>query len=168
MAMTLNEYCTGIADAIRTKEGSTEKIPAPDHKARILAIQTGVTLPELTNPAAEEQVLNGYEFIDGDGAKKTGTYVASSGGVSGIEVTMTVQQGYIKYIDETGTWQSLVYDGTEIVLTTKVVGGVVLAYSSDGCSVTGDYTAFEHYGSGSMPTTIFLFNSDGGTVTANN
>ena len=39
--MTLTEYCTGIADAIRTKEGSTAKIPASEHKARILAISSG-------------------------------------------------------------------------------------------------------------------------------
>lgn len=39
--MTLTEYCTGIADAIREKEGSTGAIPAPDHAARIKALSTG-------------------------------------------------------------------------------------------------------------------------------
>ena len=38
--MTLTEYCTGIADAIREKEGSAEAIPAPDHAARIKALST--------------------------------------------------------------------------------------------------------------------------------
>lgn len=47
--MNLTEYCTGIADAIREKEGSTDPIPAPEHAERILAIDTQEDLdPELT------------------------------------------------------------------------------------------------------------------------
>lgn len=62
----------------------------------------GAELPELTNPAAEAQVLNGYEFIDGLGEKKTGT-IPTVGAASinmyrdGAEVfaQATQLQGYV-------------------------------------------------------------------------
>ena len=39
----------------------------------------GITLPELTNPAGADQILEGYEAIDGSGNKLTGTHVCKSG-----------------------------------------------------------------------------------------
>ena len=46
--MTLTEYCTGIADAIREKEGSTGVIPAPDHAARIKALSSNSDFETVT------------------------------------------------------------------------------------------------------------------------
>lgn len=43
----------------------------------------GITLPELTNPAGADQILEGYEAIDGSGNKLTGTHVCESGGGGG-------------------------------------------------------------------------------------
>lgn len=40
----------------------------------------GVTLPTLTNPAGADQILEGYEAVDGSGNKLTGTHVCESGG----------------------------------------------------------------------------------------
>lgn len=40
----------------------------------------GITLPELTNPAGADQILEGYEAVDGSGNKLTGTHVCESGG----------------------------------------------------------------------------------------
>lgn len=40
----------------------------------------GLTLPELTNPAGADQILEGFEAIDGSGNKLTGTHVCESGG----------------------------------------------------------------------------------------
>lgn len=40
----------------------------------------GVTLPALTNPAGADQILEGYEAVDGSGKKLTGTHVCESGG----------------------------------------------------------------------------------------
>lgn len=41
----------------------------------------GVSLPTLTNPAGADQILEGYEAVDGSGNKVTGTHVCESGGV---------------------------------------------------------------------------------------
>ena len=95
--MTLTEYCTGIADAIREKEGSTEAIPAPEHAARILALSSGgggseeewigdgnthiwITLQEgRTSPRVGLGGLDGTVTIDwGDGSEPdvlTGTSI---------------------------------------------------------------------------------------------
>lgn len=40
----------------------------------------GVTLHALTNPAGADQILEGYEAVDGSGNKLTGTHVCESGG----------------------------------------------------------------------------------------
>lgn len=63
--MNLTEYCTGIADAIREKEGSTGKIPAPDHAARIKAITTGVDTSADTVVA--DALTEGYTAHDAAG-----------------------------------------------------------------------------------------------------
>lgn len=39
----------------------------------------GVSLPTLTNPAGADQILEGYEAVDGSGNKVTGTHVCESG-----------------------------------------------------------------------------------------
>lgn len=41
-------------------------------------IPTGAQLPELSNPASEAEVLEGYEYIDQEGAAKTGTFTIDS------------------------------------------------------------------------------------------
>lgn len=51
--MTLRELLSGIADAIRQKEGSTGEIPAPTFRERILAIMTGVDTSDATATAAD-------------------------------------------------------------------------------------------------------------------
>lgn len=50
----------------------------------------GITLPTLTNPAGADQILEGYEAIDGSGNKLTGTHVCESGGGGGETSTMRV------------------------------------------------------------------------------
>lgn len=62
-----------IADAIRAKENSTDSILASDFATRIANIQTGVTLPVLTNPASASDILSGKQAIDKDGQTITGT-----------------------------------------------------------------------------------------------
>lgn len=59
---------SGIADAIRAKEGNTEPIPVPDMASRIIAIESGgVTLPSLTNQGSESDLRSGKQLIDSDG-----------------------------------------------------------------------------------------------------
>ena len=65
--MNLTEYCTGIADAIREKEGSTGAIPAPDHAARILALAGGVPTGafSVADVIKNSEVGTYYAFSDG-------------------------------------------------------------------------------------------------------
>lgn len=65
----------GIADAIREKTGGTVLMLPSEMAAAIAGIPTGGSLPALTKPAAESDVLAGKEYIDGNGNKKAGTLV---------------------------------------------------------------------------------------------
>ena len=67
---------TGIADAIRAKEGSTGAIPVSDIPSRIAAIQTGADVSGVT--AVEADVVAGVVFVDSSGAQKTGTLVVQT------------------------------------------------------------------------------------------
>lgn len=67
--MTLKEFLKSVADAIRGREGSAAAIPAAQFASRISAIQTGVELPALTDPAEENDVREGKEYIDANGSK---------------------------------------------------------------------------------------------------
>ena len=67
---------TGIADAIRAKEGSTGAIPVSDIPSRIAAIQTGADVSGVT--ATEVDVVAGKVFVDASGAEKTGTLVVQT------------------------------------------------------------------------------------------
>ena len=68
---------TAIADAIRGKTGETALLLPSEMAAAIAGIPTGGSLPALTKPAAESDVLAGKEYIDGNGNKKTGTLVVA-------------------------------------------------------------------------------------------
>lgn len=53
----------------------------------------GITLPTLANPATADQILEGFEAIDGSGNKLTGTHVCESGG-GGVGVAPMIDHGY--------------------------------------------------------------------------
>ena len=72
-----SETLPGIADAIRAKTGGTALLLPSEMAAAIAGIPTGGSLPALTKPAAESDVLAGKEYIDGNGDKKTGTLVVA-------------------------------------------------------------------------------------------
>ena len=79
MALELVKLDSGtlpaIANAIRAKTGDTALLLPSQMAAAIAGIQTGVTLPALSDPAAVGHVLAGKEYIDGNGDKKSGTLV---------------------------------------------------------------------------------------------
>lgn len=79
MALELVKLDSGtlpaIADAIREKTGDAALLLPSQMAAAINGIQTGVTLPELTAPAEDADVLSGKEYIDKDGDKRTGALV---------------------------------------------------------------------------------------------
>jgi len=92
---TLTDLFSAIAGAIRSKTNGTEQIVADDFPDAISSISTGIELPALTNPAAEEQILEGYEAVDGAGKKMTGNIPSKSANdmiVSGA--TVTASAGY--------------------------------------------------------------------------
>ena len=102
MAMELvklnSETLPAIANAIRAKTGDTALLLPSEMAAAIAGIPTGGSLPALTTPAAEKDVLAGKEYIDGSGAKKTGTLVvcdtvqeAEIIGVPGVGLTVEVE-----------------------------------------------------------------------------
>ena len=70
-----SETLPAIADAIRGKTGETALLLPSEMAAAIAGIPTGGSLPALTKPAAESDVLAGKEYIDGSGNKKAGTLV---------------------------------------------------------------------------------------------
>ena len=67
---------TGIADAIRAKDGSAGVIPVPEIPSRIAAIQTGSDVSGVT--AVESDVVAGKVFVDASGAEKTGTLIVQT------------------------------------------------------------------------------------------
>ena len=67
---------TGIADAIRAKEGSTGVIPVPEIPSRIAAIQTGPDVSGVTATASD--VISGKVFVDAKGNPVTGTLVVQT------------------------------------------------------------------------------------------
>ena len=79
MALELVKLDSGtlpaIANAIRAKTGDTALLLPSQMAAAIAGIQTGVTLPALSDPAAVGHVLAGKEYIDAAGNKQTGTLV---------------------------------------------------------------------------------------------
>ena len=88
----------GIADAIREKTGGTALLLPSEMAAAIAGIPTGGSLPALTKPAAESDVLDGKEYIDGNGNKKTGTLVVcdtvaevETFGISGVGVNVEIE-----------------------------------------------------------------------------
>lgn len=77
---------TGIADAIRTKEETSDPIPVEEMAERIGAIETGVTLPTLSNPATAAEILSGYEAIGADGEVVTGTALETASTATAADI----------------------------------------------------------------------------------
>ena len=70
----LDADLTYVADAIRERSGTSEKIEFPDGFAdAVKNIQTTTELPTLTNPGSADDLVEGLELIDADGNVVTGT-----------------------------------------------------------------------------------------------
>lgn len=102
MAMELvkldSETLPGIADAIRGKTGDAELLLPSQMAEAIRSIQTGVELPDLTNPAEVGHVVTGKEYIDAGGNKQTGTLVVCDS-VEEVETVGVPGVGMSVYIE---------------------------------------------------------------------
>ena len=87
------ETLTAMADGVRSIFGTSDKY-TPEEMASVIAkIEAG--LPSLSNPASSGQILNGYEAINEDGEKITGTIATkTSSNLTANGATVTVPAGY--------------------------------------------------------------------------
>ena len=62
-----------VANAIRSKRGTTESYKVNQLASAVENISSGTTLPTLSNPGTSSDLLSGKELIDQNGNKVTGT-----------------------------------------------------------------------------------------------
>lgn len=67
------ENLQAISDAIKEKRGINRTIDAKDFPDEIRKIETGITLPTLTNPGVASDLKVGKQFIDQSGGVVTGS-----------------------------------------------------------------------------------------------
>lgn len=75
-SQALDGALTAVADAIRNKTGSAETLTLEQMPEAISGIQTGsgTELPELENPGAASDLMEGKQLLDETGAAVTGTF----------------------------------------------------------------------------------------------
>lgn len=77
-SQALDGALTAVADAIRSKTGRTETMTLEQMPGEITGIQTGTVLPELSNPGAEEDLMEGKELLDGAGEPVVGAFTLAA------------------------------------------------------------------------------------------
>ena len=154
-----------IADAIRAKENSTDSILASDFATRIAKIQTGVTLPVLTNPASASDILSGKQAINASGQSITGTIPSLS--------SQTITPGTSNKIIAAGNYLSgaQIIKGDTNLVSSNIKSGVSI-FGVAGSLVSGMsyyYTTEEYekrtgtftYTCGFSPKSFLMFNETG-------
>lgn len=95
----LDADMTDVADRIRAKAEISTPLAWPDgYKAAVDAIQTGVELPELTNPGDASKLLAGYQLIDSDGAVVDGNIPTVDAATPGVSVQ--ANGDVVAYVDQ--------------------------------------------------------------------
>lgn len=75
----LDQDMTSVAETIRTKGGTSGELAWPEgYQAAVLAIETGATLPALSDPGTAEDLRAGKQMIDQEGNVVTGTLVTQT------------------------------------------------------------------------------------------
>lgn len=93
--VTVNEKMTAIANAIRSKTGGTDLLSLDGMVDAIDGIESGVSLPELTNEGASSDLLFGKQLIDSSGNVVEGTIATkTSNNLTASGATVTVPAGY--------------------------------------------------------------------------
>lgn len=117
-----NSYVTGDTYFTSGEEVGAVRdlIPAVDMASEILAIESGVQLPELTNPASASDIVEGKEVIGADGNIITGEVLTSAG----VDVSISnssISVAYNKLVMSQHLYENTMYTaGSEIVFRTPM------------------------------------------------
>ena len=158
----MNEYVVmpkadyqDACDAVREMTGGTDSIKSGDMGAQVRSIQTGVELPELTNPAGENDVRDGMQYIGADGTRKYGrlymdeVVTADWGAVCPVEVQYDSDDRWLVMTDMTKLGDAEPEDVAEGKTFTSKSGSFQTGTASGSSGVVGycylsffQYTAF--------------------------
>lgn len=115
----------------------------------------GVELPMLDNPATSDEILEGYEAIDGDGNIVVGTHTCSGGNEIISIMVKTYSNEPIFYLDASSQIRCG-YPGDNI----QALHGIVMYYGAYTLAGEGVENIASSYGS----HRVVKFNSSGGSV----
>lgn len=116
-----------IADAIRQKTGTTEKILVSTLASEVSKIKTDVNISKLSNPATASDVLDNKEFINQNGDKVTGTIATkTSSDITTSGATVTVPKGY--YASNTSKSVATATQATPSITVSS--NGLITAYAT--------------------------------------
>lgn len=156
------EDIVAIADAVRSKTGTTNEMTLDGIVSNINKISTGdgIVLPTLTNEGSSSDMLSGKQLIDGDGNIVTGTIqTKTTDNVSVSGSTVTVPAGY--YADNVIKSVTTVTRADTTISTTADDTNDKLTITASNNQGTG-YVA----GANKTATTTISLTVSGSTVTA--
>lgn len=124
--MSVNTKMTALANAIRAKTGQTGLLTLDEMETAVAGIYTGVELPELSNPAAANEIFLGEEVIDGEGNKMTGTFTIE-GEISELNTLISQLKNTVDGLPDAGSrmpnLQDKVIEPTTSLQTIKADNG---------------------------------------------
>ena len=124
----LPENLSDIADAIRSKTGNSGIIHTDEMAGQINTLSA--PLPSLTNPATASEIANGYEAINGQGQKITGSFIINdiiSDFYATHRVTVTVGENNVALASDAYTY---LIELAGITGTVDLVGIIIREKSS--------------------------------------
>ena len=165
ITLYVDQYSGSDGDVITTYfvDTSEGNVTEDDIPVGNIAFSNGVTLPEMSNEAIEDEVFLGKEYIDGDGVKRTGKFT--------IDEELTEQDTLIAQITNALRNKAANNDpaalpelGDTAAQPTDMVVGKVL-YDDEGNPVTGTLIEADEIQEKLFATSDYAFGgTPGGTV----